>query len=405
MIPDGWNNLVLGDIVTHIKGFAFSSNDYSESGKRIIRISDTSGANIRNDSGIYYSGDDLQSLQRYSLSEKDIIVNTVGSRPHLRDSMVGRVIRIQKKFGGSLLNQNMVKLSSNNKSDPDFLFYTISNDRFLDFISRIVRGNANQVSITLNDLFSFPILLPTLPEQQRIAEILSTWDKAIEMTEKLIANSEAQKKALMQQLLTGKKRLQGFDGEWSKRRLDNLAIVTMGSSPKSETYNETGDGLPLLQGNADIKGGRSFPRVFTNDPIQRCAVGDILLSVRAPVGSIAVSDHEACIGRGLAAITPRSHSSYNFLLEFLKQQESKWQSLSQGSTFEAVNSKDVKGIIVPIPPSAEEFEALGKLFATSSQQLSSLKKLLDRLTLEKSALMQQLLTGKRRVKIDQEDAA
>ena len=122
------------------------------------------------------------------------------------------------------------------------------------------------------------------------------------MTEKLLANSQQQKKALIQQLLTGKKRLLDengvrFSGEWCTCTLSEVAHIIMGSSPKSEAYNDNGLGLPLIQGNADIKCRVSCPRVYTSDITKECTPGDILLSVRAPVGTVALSQHNASYPR------------------------------------------------------------------------------------------------------------
>jgi len=146
------------------------------------------------------------------------------------------------------------------------------------------------------DFEKIPWTFPPLPEQKKIADILSTWDAAIETTSKLLANAESQKRALMQQLLTGKRRLKGFDGKWNVVELTSLAEVIMGSSPPSSAYNETGNGLPLLQGNADLKNRMSAPRSYTDVITQECKAGDTLISVRAPVGTVALSQHHACIG-------------------------------------------------------------------------------------------------------------
>ncbi|WP_225390247.1 restriction endonuclease subunit S, partial [Escherichia coli] len=191
------------------------------------------------------------------------------------------------------------------------------------------------------------IAVPPFDEQKKIAQILSTWDKAISVTEKLLTNSQQQKKALMQQLLTGKKRLLDengvrFSGEWCTCTLSEVAHIIMGSSPKSEAYNDNGLGLPLIQGNADIKCRVSCPRVYTSDITKECTPGDILLSVRAPVGTVALSQHKACIGRGISAIKSKRKMSQSFLYQWFLWFEPKWCYLSQGSTFESINSDDIK---------------------------------------------------------------
>ncbi|GBL34691.1 uncharacterized protein MJ1531 [Filimonas sp.] len=118
--------------------------------------------------------------------------------------MVGKTILVQSEFDGSLLNQNAVRIRIK-VGHNIFLYAHLKTKRYFDFIETLVRGNANQVSITLDDLFKFKIPLPPLPEQKAIAQVLSTADAAIHTTEKLIAQKELRKKWLMQQLLAGRK--------------------------------------------------------------------------------------------------------------------------------------------------------------------------------------------------------
>ena len=245
------------------------------------------------------------------------------------------------------------------------------------------------------------INLPPLPEQQKIAKILSTWDKAISTTERLIDNSTQQKKALMQQLLTGKKRLldesgKRFEGKWKEVKLLEVAQITMGSSPKSEAYNEVGEGLPLLQGNADIKSRKSVPRIYTSQITKECHVDDILFSVRAPVGTVAISNHHACIGRGIAAIKAKKNHSQDYLYQWLLSFETKWERYSQGSTFEAVNSNDIKSLNLSVP-SYEEQQKIATVLTNADKEIEFLEQQLADLQQEKKALMQVLLTGKKRV--------
>ncbi len=97
-------------------------------------------------------------------------------------------------------------------------------------------------------------------------------------------------------------RFTGFDGEWEEKRLENIAEVLVGQSPPSESYNNLGLGKYLIQGNADISNRKTNPRTFTSQPTKLCNVGDIIMNVRAPVGTIPKSLHNACIGRGVCSI-------------------------------------------------------------------------------------------------------
>lgn len=260
----------------------------------------------------------------------------------------------------------------------------------------------DRLRLYFNDFAKIPINIPPISEQRKIAQILSAWDIAIRTTESLIAISQQQKKSLMQQLLTGKKRFAGFEGAWKIVKLSQIALIVMGSSPKSSDYNEIGDGLPLIQGNADIKDRKSWPRIFTSQVTKECSIGDILLSVRAPVGTVAISEHNACIGRGISSIKAKNGYSHEFLYQWLLCFEPKWERLSQGSTFEAVNSNDIKSLHISIPSTQDEQQKIASALSTADQEVATLEQKLTHLKQEKKALMQQLLTGKRRVVVDSE---
>lgn len=264
-----------------------------------------------------------------------------------------------------------------------------------------LQGGMAQKHLNVGAYQVLKVKLPPISEQKKIAQILSTWDKAITTTEQLLANSQQQKKALMQQLLTGKTRLLDsngvrFSGDWRSCQLQNVANVEMGSSPRSEAYNESGCGLPLIQGNADISHRHSSPRVFTSEITKVCSPGDILLSVRAPVGSVALSLHNACIGRGISAIKAKSSESQDYLFQWLLWFEPQWVSLSQGSTFESINRDDIKSLKMLVP-NIEEQKAIARVLSAADQAVSVQQQKLNAVKQEKRSLMQQLLSGKRRI--------
>ena len=156
----------------------------------------------------------------------------------------------------------------------------------------------------------------------------------------------------------------------------------------------------MIQGNADIKDRLSAPRIHTSQITKECFSDDVLLSVRAPVGTVAKSRHHACIGRGIAAIRAKGLLSQEYLYQLLLDFEPKWERLSQGSTFESVNSDDIKSMPVRLPCIKEQQKIASVLLATDTE-ITTIQSQLDNLKLQKKALMQQLLTGKRRVKVDE----
>jgi len=197
---------------------------------------------------------------------------------------------------------------------------------------------------------------------------------------------------LMENLFTREKH-----SEYKTKELSELSTITMGHSPKSKFYNSIGEGLPLIQGNADIKNRKTKPRNYTTDITQKCFTQDIILSVRAPVGNVSESLHEACIGRGVCAIRSNETSDNKYLYYFLLFHENKWRRLSQGSTFESINSKDIRSLPV-LYFHLKEQKRIATILSTADREIELLKELVEELKEEKKGLMQLLLTGIIRVK-------
>lgn len=180
---------------------------------------------------------------------------------------------------------------------------------------------------------------------------------------------------------------------WQEVEIQDIATVTMGQSPDSDSYNTNAEGYYLIQGNADIEGRKSAPRLFTSSPTKLCKVGDLLLSVRAPVGTVAKSIHEACIGRGISSIRTKDQLDKEFLFQYLLSFEKKWTKFEQGSTFTAINGNDIKRLSIPFPEQKERVK-IAEILSTWDEAIFSFEKLLVEVSNRKKGLKQQLLTGK-----------
>ncbi|EHW6301145.1 restriction endonuclease subunit S, partial [Salmonella enterica subsp. enterica serovar Johannesburg] len=385
MVPKGWMLLQVSDICKLQNGNSFKPHEWDTKGLPIIRIQNLNGSGNYN----YFSG---VPQDKWLVEPGQLLFSWAGTKgvsfgPFIWNGPKG------------VLNQHIYKVFANENVHEHWLYLALLH------ITQKIEAQAHGFKSTLlhvqkKDIDNQFVLTPPVAEQKKISQILSTWNKAISVTEKLLANSQQQKKALIQQLLTGKKRLLDengvrFSGEWCTCTLSEVAHIIMGSSPKSEAYNDNGLGLPLIQGNADIKCRVSCPRVYTSDITKECTPGDILLSVRAPVGTVALSQHKACIGRGISAIKSKRKMSQSFLYQWFLWFEPKWCYLSQGSTFESINSDDIKTLKLSVP-NFEEQQKIAAVLSAADTEISTLEKKLACLKNEKKALMQQLLTGKRR---------
>jgi type I restriction enzyme S subunit len=148
---------------------------------------------------------------------------------------------------------------------------------------------------------------------------------------------------------------------WSWISVGQAAHVEMGQSPSSDHYNQSRDGMPFYQGKTDFGRRHPTPRYWCNRPTKIAFKGDILISVRAPVGPTNVADAECCIGRGLAALRPHPGVDPEFLLLCLKSFESVLASLGFGTTFVAINKKHLVSFPIPIPPLAEQRRIVAKV--------------------------------------------
>ncbi len=239
------------------------------------------------------------------------------------------------------------------------------------------------------------IAVPPKPEQRAIAEALSDVDGSLRALEALIAKKRAIKQAAMQQLLTGKTRLSGFSGEWTEKPLIELVTITMGQSPPSMFYNLRGEGLPLIQGNADIEDRRTIDRVWTTHASKYCDSDDLLLTVRAPVGAIAVASKNACLGRGVCGLKPIGDSA--FLFHALVHAEGRWQIFEQGSTFTAANSEQVGQFRIRVSSDENEQSAIAAILSDMDAEIAVLETTSDKTRAIKQGMMQQLLTGRVRL--------
>ncbi|MBC6421788.1 MAG: restriction endonuclease subunit S, partial [Hormoscilla sp. SP12CHS1] len=247
--------------------------------------------------------------------------------------------------------------------------------------------------ISKKNLKNILLPVPGKKEQRAIAQTLSDVDGLIAALDLAIAKKRNIKTATMQELLTGKKRLPGFGEEWQVKRLGDIANITMGQSPSSQYYNSEEIGLPLIQGNADIKNRRAVIRKSTSEVTKKCYDGDIILSVRAPVGEVAKTNFDACIGRGVSAIFYPN----DFLYHYLIFREGRWSKLSKGSTFDSINSTEIKDLEIKLPVDLIEQRVIATILSDMDAEIAALEKRCAKTQAMKQGMMQELLTGKTRL--------
>lgn len=189
-------------------------------------------------------------------------------------------------------------------------------------------------------------------------------------------------------------RFADYDEPWEEKKLGEVSTITMGQSPNSENYTDNPNDYILVQGNADMKNGRVFPRVWTTQITKQAKQGDLILSVRAPVGDIGKTDYDVVLGRGVASI-----DGNEFLYQALSQmkQNGYWSKLSTGSTFESINSNDIKSAIISLPSLLEQ-TTIGSFFQDIDQLISLQQRKLEVLKEQKKTYLKLLFPAKGQTK-------
>ncbi len=239
-----------------------------------------------------------------------------------------------------------------------FLPFLMLSDGFSSFSIKHSKGSTNPY-ILFSDLAKYEFDLPPLNEQEKLADLL--W-AAIDL-------KEAYKRAIVASDEMAKSRFIEMFSMSSKRPLTDVATVNMGQSPDSSTYNTNGDGMPFCQGKSEFGEKYVAPTVHCTAPIKIAQEGDILVSVRAPVGSVNITKEKCCIGRGLAAICAcNSLLHQEFLFYALRAMENEIAVMGTGSTFKAINKEQLLSIAVPFTDFAKQ-----NTFVSFIQQLDKSK--------------------------------
>ncbi|MDC2890374.1 restriction endonuclease subunit S [Psychrosphaera algicola] len=356
MVPNGWKAITLGDLVTSSAfGPRFSSDLYSKNGAiGTIRTTDLCDEGTINYNTIPYADLDIDEFKSHILVSGDLLITRSGT--------CGIPCIFEKQDKPIIAGAFLIRFKLKSDVDASYLHYLLKYDVTQHHISKMASGGV-QKNLTGTSLKKLKLEVPEHKEQRKISKILSIWDKAISTTEQLIDNSKQQKKALMQQLLTGKKRLlddsgKSFEGEYERVNLSELATLDKISLGKKTPENFEFSYISL----SDVETGKISKKlekhVYASSPSRARRVvsdGDILLAtVRPNLKGFAkvTEEHDGMIAStGFSVLTPKKDVSGDYLYHYLFSCHitSQINALVVGSNYPAINSSDISGLKVYIP--------------------------------------------------------
>jgi type I restriction enzyme S subunit len=410
MVPEGWKRTPIKDACESIIDCVNKTApvvDF-ETPFKMIRTTNVRNGKVNTNDVRYVTEDTYQQWVRRGKPQVGDIIFT-------REAPVGEVGVLEDADGVFLGQRTMMYRADLKRSDNYYLFYSLSSS----FCQKQIEDFSNGGTVAhmrVPDCGEILINLPPLPEQKKIAQILSTWDKAITTTEQLLANSQQQKKALMQQLLTGKKRLLDengvrFSGDWKSVKLGSVADMNSGGTPKSNVDDYYGGEIPWVSIADMTKHGKwivSTEKYLTAQGLENSSAriypkNSVLYAMYASIGECSIAKVPLSSSQAILGIKPKAPLNFEFLYFFLVSLKQKIKLQGQQGTQSNLNAGMVKNFVLHLP-NLDEQQKIARVLSRADDEINTLQQKLEALKQEKKALMQQLLTGKRRVKVDEEAA-
>jgi type I restriction enzyme S subunit len=392
IIPEDWEDIKIKDIVKVSQGLQIAIDDRftTPAHNRVFYITIPF---IEGKKEEY-----IENPKSSTLCKKDdILVVRTGSG-------VGKIIRgVEGAF-----HNNFFKVKPSDNINIDFFYYFLTSPR-VQFLMAKYAGNSAIPDLNHGDFYSLDFLIPPLKEQEKIAEILTTWDEAITKQTELLEAKELQKKALMQKLLSGEVRFDGFSDKWEEVRIDKLFDFKKGQELSKEKLEKNGIFECILYGELYTTYSEVISEIKSKTNIKegiKSKIDDILIPASTTTSAIdlaiasTIQKDNVLIGGDINILRKKTNNiNGEFISKYLTHiKKMEIAKYAQGITIIHLYSKDFKHLKIKLP-SLPEQQKIAEVLSLADDEINLLKNELEELKLQKKALMQKLLTGEVRVKV------
>lgn len=405
IIPSDWELKNLSQVAMLEGGFAFSSKKFAANGEfQIIRMGNLYQGNLdlsRSSAFLSYLN---PNEEHFLLKENDILITltgTVGKKDY------GFTYRI-KKEQKLLLNQRVARLVVKENINPIYIDCQFKTDKILNQFFELAKGGTgNQANVGVKDIESIKIPIPQPNEQTAIATALSDIDALIENLEKLIEKKQNIKQGMMQELLTGRKRLTGFNGKLVEKKLGEVAEVLKGRGLSKKRLHPEGEKPCILYGELFTSYNRIIYNVKSKTNIDEgelSKAGDILMPGSTTTIGIdlaiasTILQNNVLLGGDINIIRPSNKYIDSIFLSYYLTEVMKYKisELTQGITIIHLYGKDLRTLIIALPP-IEEQSSIANIFKEIDTEIEMLQQKMTKYRMIKQGMMQVLLTGKIRL--------
>ena len=392
-------------------GIPAVAEEFSEDKVRYLRITDIDdyGNLLENDKKSVSSPE----IDKYILKEGDIVFARTGNS-------TGRTYYHEEKNGELAFAGFLIKFSlDESKVNPKYLKYFTISKPYKQWVDNLSNGSTRG-NINAKTFADCPIILPSREQQDYLVRVLSSLEDKIQINNQINQELEAMAKTLYDywfvqfdfpdqngnpykssggKMVYNPELKREIPERWGVEKLEKIANITMGQSPKGTSYNEVGEGMLFFQGSTDF--GWRFPvaRQYTTEPSRIAEEDDILLSVRAPVGTLNIADTRCCIGRGLAAINSKVGANsyiFNVMQDFKKLFD---MLNSVGTTFGSITKDDLYSLQLVYPPT-ELLMKFEKTVNSFDREIKNRSRQNQELTQLRDWLLPMLMNGQVKVKVE-----
>lgn len=395
-IPEGWVETSIGELAELLTDYVANGSfaslkenvTYLRDGEgyaRLIRLADHN-KNYKGEA-VFVNEHSYMFLKKSKLYPGDLIISNVGEysgtlfrAPNLDIPMTLGPNSILMKFGES----------------DDYMFYFLQGRVGKHLINTVKSGSANP-KFNKTEFKKIEFIIPPLPEQKAIAKVLTAFDDKIELLQAQNKTLETMAQTIFKERF-GKYQIGDELPEgWRVGEFGELFDLTMGLSPKGDSYNHDMKGVPLLNGAGDYTGEKLDPKRYTSKPTRINKVGDLVFCIRGTIGKIVFADKEYCLGRGVAALSPKESNDKYFNYIKLKRIIDELTRNATGSVILGLSKDDIKKaeLILPSRIKLDEFSEIVKpLF----NKIEINQNQLQSLTITRDTLLPKLMSGQVRVK-------
>lgn len=399
VIPEEWEVKTLGEKTTKIgSGITPTGGEkvYKSEGRHFLRSQNVGWGNLLLEDIAFIDDEIHNTFKGTEIIKNDVFLNITGAS-------IGRSAIADERVENGNVNQHVCIIRTiENELNPKFLNYFLLSKNGQKQIDSYQAGG-NRQGLNFGQIKSFQIPLPPLPEQQAIASALSDVDALITALEQLITKKRNIKQGAMQQLLTGKKRLPGFSGEWEVKKLGEIAEMYSGGTPNTSVAVYYKGKIPWVVIADMTKAGKYIyetEKNISDDGIKNSSAklfnkGTLLFAMYASIGKCSIAKIDLTCNQAILGIEPKKIDT-EFLYYYLFMNEERFGKIGQTGTQKNLNKEMVQAISIPYPHIKEQ-QAIARILSDMDTEIEALEQKRDKYRALKQGMMQELLTGKTRL--------